>query len=246
MPSALDRYVIWCRVERGLSPGTIAAYVRELSSLQERCGELQLLDAAELRSWIQDRAGAASTVARRVAALCSFYGWLVRTEQRTDDPSKLLDRPHVRPGLPRPVEDLDGVLRHLDPTFQAIAIFLAETGLRISEACALQCRPPVPDQMLVLGKGAKERLVPLTDLARAALDELGGSLPASSRTIQRRFREAGITPHRLRHTLGCELAASGADLGEIQDLLGHASPATTRVYAAYGMARLRAAQDRRR
>lgn len=246
MPDALSDYITWCRVERGLSAGTIGAYSRELRSLHERCGRLASLTTADLRSWLQSLEGAPATVARRVAALRSFYGWLVRTAQRKDDPSAQLDRPKVRAGLPRPVEDLDGVLRHLDPTFQAIAIFLAETGLRISEAVSVRSNTPAPQQLLVLGKGGKERLLPLTDLARAALDELGGSVPASARTVQRRFREAGITPHRLRHTLGCELAASGADLGEIQDLLGHASPATTRVYAAYGLDRLRRAQDRRR
>jgi site-specific recombinase XerC len=237
----LEDWRRWCEVSRGLSAGTIAAYAREVRALDNPV----TAGPNELRAELHRRGGAPATVARRIAAWRSFYGWLVRTDQRTDDPTDHLDRPKVRPGLPRPVEDLDAVLDLLHPTDQAIAVFLAETGLRISEACGVSATPPVPDQLLVHGKGDKDRLLPLTDLARAALDELGGRLPASARTIQRRFREVGISPHRLRHHLGCELAASGADLGEIQDILGHASPATTRVYAAYGLDRLRKAQGRR-
>lgn len=70
-------------------------------------------------------------------------------------------------------------------------------------------------------------------------------MPYSARTIQRHFRAAGFTPHRLRHTFGCSLAEAGADLGEIQDLMGHSSPATTRIYTAYSLGRLRRALDRR-
>lgn len=127
-----------------------------------------------------------------------------------------------------------------------MAVLLVETGLRISEAMRLEVAVPAPEQIIVFGKGSKERLMPLTERARTALDAMGGSISCSARTIQRRFQAAGFTPHRLRHTFGTSLAESGADLGEIQDLLGHASPATSRVYAQYSLGRLRRALERRR
>jgi integrase len=146
---------------------------------------------------------------------------------------------------PPSIEDRGNTFARLDPEFHLIATVLVETGLRVSEACGLMVDVPAPEQIVVRGKGAKERIVLLTPAARAALDELGGRIPYRPRTIQRRFRLAGFTPHRLRHTLACDLAASGADLGEIQEILGHSSPATTRIYAAYGTARLRRALERR-
>lgn len=239
----LEQWEQWARAERGLAPRTIEAYLQVLRSL-----ELDLDEATphELRAWLVDRAGSPSTFGRRLASLRSYLAWSVRVGRRKDDPSSTIERPRVHAGLPRPVADLGEVLGRLDPTTRAIAIFLAETGLRISEAAAVDVGSEAPAELLVHGKGGRERILPLTDLARTALDELGGRLPLSVRTIQRRLSAVGITPHRLRHTLGTELAASGADLGEIQDLLGHRSPTTSRVYAAYATDRLRAALDRRR
>jgi integrase len=169
---------------------------------------------------------------------------MVRTGRRPDDPTVDLDRPKVARGLPRPVDDLAQRLGQLEHPYVAIAVFLVESGLRIGELERLE-RPTTPArEVLVHGKGAKDRWVPLTPAAAAALEELPEVLPARS-SIQRHFRAAGFTPHRLRHTLGCELAAAGVDLGDIQAILGHASPATTTVYAAFGLDRLHAAQARR-
>lgn len=242
----VERYLTWLRVERGLLEGTVRAYARELCALATVVGQPEDVDAESLRSYIHERGGAPATVARRLAALKSFYSYLVRTGVRIDDPTEALSRPKVRRGLPRPIEDADLVLSKLDPQTRQIAVFLRETGLRISEACSVSVTVPVPDVLCIRGKGDRERLVLLSSDARVALEELGGRMPVGTRTIQRRFRQAGFTPHRLRHTFGTELAASGADLGEIQELLGHASPATSRVYARYDLGRLRAAHERRR
>jgi integrase len=138
-------------------------------------------------------------------------GLLRRSGGRSDDPSLDLDRPKLRRGLPRPVAGLPAVMGRLDPETHAIAVFLVETGLRISEGCSVFVRPPAPPELTVLGKGSKERIVPLTAQARAALDALGGAIPVSARTVQRRFRALGFSPHRLRYTLATELARSDVD-----------------------------------
>jgi integrase len=169
---------------------------------------------------------------------------MVRTGRRGTDPTVDLDRPRVARGLPRPVEGLTRALCGLRSDFQPIAVFLAETGLRIGEMASLGPIPPGAREALVHGKGGKDRWVPLTAAAVAAYDALPRPLP-SRRAIEAEFRRAGFTPHRLRHTLGCELAAAGVDIGDIQAILGHASPATTTVYAAFRLDRLHAAQARR-
>ncbi len=237
----LSPFTAYLAVERGLAPSTAQAYAR---SVRELGPEPLQLQSSDLRRMLHSRAGASATVARRLAAWRSFYGWAVRTGERADDPTIDLDRPKLTRGLPRPVDDLEAVLHLLDAQMQSVAVFLAETGLRISEACSVDVGA-VPADLIVRGKGSKERIVPLSGLAQDALAELGGHMPVSARTIQRHLASVGITPHRLRHTFATSLAEADVDLSVIQDLLGHASPATTRVYTRNQTARLRAGIERR-
>lgn len=245
--SVLDSWTSWLLVERGLAQGTVRAYRREIDLLAEvhdrRPDEL---GADDLRAYLYQVAGggSAGTVARRIAALSSFYRWLVRTDRRADDPTQKLDRPRIHRRLPRPVDDLEERLDRLEPDFRALAVFLAATGLRISEACAIDCGLPVPDALRVRGKGDRERVVPLTDVARAALSELGGRVPWKPRTVERHFQMVGMKPHALRHTFATRLADADVDVTVIQDLLGHASPATTRIYQRNSPERLRRGMER--
>jgi site-specific recombinase XerD len=240
-----DPWLTFLRVERGLQTSTITAYARELRSAAASVRSLPTATTAALRAWLHAAGGSPSTVSRRIAALRSYFGWLTRTGARSDDPTSPLERPKVRRGLPRPVEDLDGLLIRATAREQAVILFLVETGLRISEACAVQVPTPAPADLVIRGKGGRERLVPLSEVARAAIDELGGSLGWSARTVQRRLHALGCTPHRMRHTFATGLSEAGADLGDIQQLLGHASPATTLVYTRISAARLRRAIDLR-
>jgi integrase/recombinase XerD len=243
----LSAYLLWARVERGLSPSTLEAYRRELENLSSSDhAVLEALGTEDLRAYIQSRGGKASTVARRIAALRSFFGWLQRQDHREDDPSRRLDRPRVKRGLPRPIGNVDDALERLDPVSRNAAVLLNETGLRISELCSLSVPMPPPEELVVNGKGGKERVIPLSDQAWAALSELGGKIPISKRSLQRRFQDAGFTAHRLRHTFATELAEADVDLSVIQDLLGHRSPATTRIYLRNDARRLRAGIEKRR
>lgn len=244
----LDRYLLWIQTQRNLSPDTVQKYATCLRRLQEWL-TVPLAEAskADLDTFVSELGGAPSTVAGRMAAIRSFFRYLARLGLRPDDPSVVLQAPKRDKNLPRPIHNVDEVLALLDPQTKAIATFLLETGLRISEACAVKLTPPAPDALMVKGKGRKDRLLPLTGAARAALDELGGEIPIGVRAVQKRLKKAfdGVTPHRFRHTFGTSLGTAGTDLGVIQDLMGHANPATTRGYTAYDLQRFREALARR-
>lgn len=241
-PHDLEAWAQWASIERGLASTTISAYLRELRDLGDFRPRLRI-DA--LRSRLHARGGSASAISRRIAAWRSYYRWAVRTEQRPDDPTVGLDRPKVHPGLPKPVENLAHVLTQLDPTMQAVAVFLLESGLRISEACAVDVPVPVPQTLWVKGKGGKTRIVPLSHVAQEALTKLGGRIPLATRTVQRRFQLAGTHAHAFRHSFATELLENEVALEVVQDLLGHASPATTRIYGRVSERRLHEAVERR-
>lgn len=257
----MKSWLTWMEVSRGLLPNTIRLYTRTVELCWDEVEDLPNATSETLENWVQSKGGRAGTVGNRICALNCLFRFLVKTKRRPDNPASELDRPKQHKGLPKPVRNLEEVLRKLDESdmkanqyssiprrigeTRDMAVFLAETGLRIHEAVALNEQVPVGETLTLIGKGYKEAILPLTQIARECLDRLEGRWPIKARATQRRFEKAGIHPHQLRHHLGCSLAASGCDLGEIQDLLRHSSPATTRTYAAYSMDRLRAAQARR-
>lgn len=242
----LSRYLQWAEGEKGLLETTIESYSRTLRRLDASYDvPLEKLTAEHVRNFLLGLGGAPRTRGVRLAAVRSFYRYLILIDARLDDPTAKILRPKIRKGLPRPIDNPDEAFNRLKPLYRRIAVFLRETGLRISEACAVEETLPVGDFLRVRGKGEKDRLVPLTATARAALDELGGKIPVGKRAIQRHFKAAGFSPHRCRHSFGTELGDSGADLAVIQDLMGHESPDTTRVYLRFNLDRMRAAVDKR-
>jgi site-specific recombinase XerD len=229
----------------------------------ETCG------SEPLRRWqarLAARRLAPATVARHLSSARALFGDLVRRGERPDDPSLVLVGPRRRRRLPDPVtaEDcaqlLDGDwnddVRSLRD--RAVLELLYGCGLRASEVCALELASydPAAGRLRVVGKGDRERLIPVGEPAREALDAWllsgrprvagasdallvsvrGRSLSPSDvrRTLERRGRIAGISarsPHALRHAYATHLLEGGAGLREIQELLGHASAATTQIYA---------------
>lgn len=232
----LAAFTVYLKVSRGLADGTVSIYLRVLERFTAD-------DPKNLARWIEEIATSPSTFTQACSALKAWGKF--RRDKGLLGELEDVDRPKKPRGLPKPVADLEAKLALLSPEARLAAIFLRETGMRVSEAYSVECGDLVPHQLLIRGKGSKDRLVLLTPAAREALIALGGKLPWSKRWLQREFQEVGTHAHAFRHQFGCDLAASGADLGEIQDLMGHASPATTRVYSAYSTKRLRAAQDRR-
>ncbi len=287
-------------LERHLSPNTVAAYRRDLTQLATFLGRNRssLRDAPYplLRRFLaqQHTLGyARASIARRVGAIRTFYRWAMSAGRIAADPALLLGRPKVVSRLPtvlRPREaaglaEAPASPSRDDPLERAIVLrdratleLLYGSGLRVGEVAGLTLDRVDVDRarVLVLGKGAKEREVPISEYAADAIDAYlrrgrGTMAPEGSRHLffnrrRRPFSERDIrsmvqgygatllpgrrvTPHTLRHSFATHLLEGGADIRAVQELLGHASVATTqrythvsrrRLFEAYGRAHPRA------
>jgi integrase/recombinase XerC len=289
----LGAYERHLRAERGLSPHSVRAYLGDVSSLLVHAArmnrpELDRLDLPVLRSWLARQASsgvARSTLARRAAAARTFTAWLARTGRAPCDSGALLATPRAGRTLPAVLRQ-DEASALLDiaavaaddasPTgVRDVAVLevLYASGIRVSELCGLD----VDDidwsrrVLRVLGKGAKERMVPIGVPAVQALERwLGGARqvllsPESGsglflgarggridpRTVRRVVHELlahvpgapDLGPHGLRHSVATHLLEGGADLRSVQELLGHATLATTQIYTHVSVDRLKATYD---
>lgn len=260
MDDCIDRWVDYLGKEKGLAPTSIKLMRSHLKQLQAEVEDPRVLQTSDIRAWLHGKPGAPATFASRLTSCRGFYRWLVITKQRIDDPTMGIQAPKKLKGMPRPVENLEDALDVLDeldvrnnvnaaripclkerPVGQsrAMAVVLCETGLRISEAKSLSLPVPAPDEIRIVGKGGKHAIIPLTDDARDAWDFLGGVWPVGIRATQRRFVEAGFTPHQCRHWRASSMAAAGCGQGEIQTLLRHENSDTTKIYMAFSTARVR-------
>jgi integrase len=204
----------------------------------------------DVEAWWASRAHLSpATRSNDLATLRTFYAWARRWEHRDDDPTLRIDAPKVPRGLPRPISraDLRRVLATLPDDLRRAVCLGAYGGLRVSEAAALTWLDVDTEnrRVRVLGKGGKTRLVGLSPLL---LDELlpdtggnvvaAGGAPYSAGTLQRKvnraIRAAGVdaTFHQLRHRFGTVALAATGNLLAVSRAMGHASPATTAVYAA--------------
>jgi site-specific recombinase XerD len=188
---------------------------------------------------------------RKVAALRGFLKWLFAEGHLSADLSSKLVAPKVPAKLPHfiSVDEAMAVIRAVrDPQVKALVLLLYGGGLRVSEACGLKWTDLIGDSksIRVKGKGGRDRLVALPDLAwkslnsvpRASRYVLCGDLALSSRVAYDWVRQAGkdakllkpLHPHALRHSYATHLLSSGADLRVLQELLGHRSLAATQKY----------------
>jgi integrase/recombinase XerD len=271
LTSAIDAFLLELRVERGLSPLTIAAYRRDLAQFAATVAGGDWRDDPEpaRRFLAQQRAAGrrGTTLARKAAAIRAFYGFALREGLASRDVATLLESP--RPGTYLPdVLAPDQVAAILDaPSNEpagirdaAILELLYACGLRVSELTGLDLdRLDLPAlQVRVIGKGDKERRVPMGEPARDRLAAyLAGPRPTwtagrptaavfvsqrghrlgreSVWRIVRRWSAASgagvrVTPHTFRHSFATHLLEGGADLRVVQALLGHASITTTQLY----------------
>src|SRR5690242_11219470 len=261
--------------EAGASKHTLAAYRNDLDRAADVIGSLATASADDLSrlgsAWAEL---APSTVARRSAALRRFFGFLLDEGLRKDDPSGALPRPRFERPLPR-ILDEDEVRRMFEAgedravSGEAAAVrnlalleLLYGSGLRASELVSLPRGAVRPHQpfLMVLGKGSKERLVPISSRAQAAVQKWLEHVPPSAlwlfpsgkshlsrvrlfQIVRRMAADAGIShdrvsPHVLRHAFATHLLSGGADLRVLQSLLGHADIATTQIYTHVDSARL--------
>jgi integrase/recombinase XerD len=283
LTSEAERYLDHLSVERGLSGNTLDAYRRDLrryvAFLSRRdVEEPEAVDEGAIRSFVaslsasthgpEERPYRATSVARALSAVRSFHRFLLREGVTTRDPAVGVPHPRLPRSLPRPlpVDDVRRLLEAPDPTTpaglrdRAILELLYGSGLRISELTGLDVDDIDVESasLRVLGKGGKEREVPLGSFASSAvtayltrgrpalasgasrgalfLNARGGRLSRQScaRSLTRYVRLAGIdrrvTLHTLRHSFATHLLEGGADVRVVQELLGHASVATTQIY----------------
>jgi len=267
--------------ERRASPHTLRAYGDDVATfLGFQAGHLggvinekalAKLTPADIRAFITARRGdglGAGGIQRALAAVRSFYKFLAKEGILENAAARSIRTPRVRRALPRPLSVIDAQ-RAIDQAGEhdvewlgardaALLTLLYGAGLRISEALGLK-RGDVPlgETLTVVGKGSKERSVPVLPLLRSALDEYATKIPftgapSSPLFLSRRgkpmsAREAqalmqklrgrlGLgeraTPHALRHSFATHILQGGGDLRSVQELLGHASLSTTQIYTA--------------
>ncbi len=286
----VDGFLEMMSAERGAAPNTIAAYRRDLvdyAGFLARAG-IAATDAGRetvtrYLSGLEAEGLSAASSARRLSAIRQFHKFLAADGLRSDDPTRIIASPRVRRPLPKvlSVGEVDRLLAEAEamatdieatPAAQLQAQrlhllleLLYATGMRVSELVELRRDAVMRDAgyLTIRGKGGKERVVPVTARARAALKLYLARLPAGrwlfpadgeaghlsrqvfARELKRLAGRVGlsgdrVSPHVLRHAFASHLLAGGADLRIVQTLLGHADIATTQIYTHVLDERLRA------
>jgi integrase/recombinase XerD len=272
----VDRFLDMLAAEAGASPNTLAAYRNDLEKAAQDLGDELGKAGREVLGGLGHKWArlAASTVARRSSALRRFYRFLVDDGLRADDPSSALPQPKLQRPLPKVLSEAD-----VNSIFEAagdkaasgealaqrnlaLLELLYGSGLRASEVISLPRSAVRPGQpfLILRGKGSKERLVPISSRAEAAVKAWLDNVPTSSswlfpggrkhisrmrlfQLVREMAADAGIapdriSPHVLRHAFATHLLSGGADLRVLQALLGHADIATTQIYTHVDAARL--------
>lgn len=238
---------------RNLSPATIDKRMSVARRLEAHAGcDISDVTTEQIEQWLDSRTISARTRYSDISHVSAFFVWSIREGMAESDPTARIDRPKVRPGIPRPIEtkDLRLVLaQSTSPELTAMLLLAAYGGLRCAEIAALCSEDVNGDLMLIHGKGGKQRVIPVHPLISAALSEL--SLPAYgpvfgllpwqvSHHIRTHLHACGVraSAHQLRHWFGTAVyEASGADLRMTQELLGHSSPTTTAIYTQWSHGR---------
>lgn len=284
MQSFLEQFVNYVRVERGLSPNTVEAYRRDLQKFLHYCRNRKLEPARVERSHLVEFLGQlyqrgldARSVARHLVSVRSFYRYLQQEEIAAADPTLNLEAPKVWRRLPGylTLDEVERLLAQPDRSTPAglrdaaMLELLYATGLRVSELVRVEVSDVQFEMgfLRCLGKGSKERLIPIGKTALAALERYLaagrpklGRRPVSSalflnqhgrpltrqgfwKILRAYGRPAGIrtrlSPHRLRHSFATHLLERGADLRSVQLLLGHADISTTQIYTHVAQERLK-------
>lgn len=295
-PAARDALQAWLDHQKslkGAAENTLTAYLGDVTEflvfITQHKGQTQGLVAlskitiSDMRAWMANSRGTgvgARSLARKLSAVKAFYRWLSEREGFEPTAVLLTRSPKFTKKLPRPLAEdaardmIDTLeMQSLKPWVSArdmaVVTLLWGCGLRISEALGLTgADAPLPNILRIVGKGGKERIVPVVDAAKEAVENYvkacphmmqddqplfrgvrGGAL--SPRAIQKAMASARMqlglpataTPHAMRHSFATHLMNAGGDLRTIQELLGHASLSTTQAYTAVDTARLMEVYD---
>ncbi len=272
---------------RNLSENSVKAYSLDLRdflnfSFKESVvvlkSDLSDISAHTIRLWIlslRNKSVKASSLSRKISSLKNFFHWLENSHNIFNSAISKLDSPKKDSKLPRPIAVND--IKNLFSAFenkkekrwiisrnQAIFLLLYTCGLRISEAINMKTNElPLNSSVLVKGKGKKERMVPILNIANQAIENYTKQCPypisnseyvflgiRGNRMLPRSFQKAmerarnsiglpsSTTPHSLRHSYATHLLNAGTDLRSIQKLLGHSSLSSTQIYTQIEQKRL--------
>ena len=267
--SILKDYNYYLRMERAMSQNTVASYCSDVEKfLKFYGGRLEDVSVADVEEYLQSREGLSErSQARVLSSLRSFFDWLLMEKVIEDNPCDRVDGPKIGRYLPNVLseEEVAALIDSVDVSGwqglrdRAILEVLYGCGLRVSEAVGLKmsCLYFKEGFIRVIGKGNKERLVPIGEMAITAVEEYleARRVPADSESsdilflnrfgrslsrismftmIKTQALAAGIrkeiSPHTFRHSFATHLLEHGADLRVVQEMLGHESISTTEIY----------------
>jgi len=290
MNGLLDSFLEYLSVERGLAKNTIEAYKRDLKSYIYYLRKKNIIDINSSNRAIivayllqmQKSGKASSSISRTCAALRSFYQFLFREHVISEDPTIDLDTPKLEQRLPKVLntEEVEKLLSQPDITTplglrdKSMLELLYATGMRVSELISLSVEDVNLETgfLRCMGKGSKERIIPVGSIALEYLKEYLSSVrkqllngkeskklffnrqgnPMTRqgfwKIIKKYSKQAGIykkiTPHTLRHSFATHLLENGADLRAVQEMLGHADISTTQRYTHLTQNRIKQVYDK--
>ena len=290
MQQQLEHFLDYLTVERGLSPNTTAAYRTDLDQFIQFMAERNLTawsavsrdDLVSFLIFLKEKRYAKSTVARRTAAIKSLFEYLMAENIVLSNPTEHLDSPKVDRFLPKAISvmQVDELLELPLTTGgpeglrdKAMIELLYATGVRVSELVALNVHDVdlVAQHIRCIGKGNKERMLPMVGTATTAIEEyldmgrgqIGRSAEEKALFLNHRGKRLtrqgfwlilkgyaerlglhDLTPHTLRHSFATYMLNNGADLRAVQELLGHASISTTQIYTQVSTDRLHKVYDK--
>lgn len=252
--------------EKGRSQKTLESYGSDLSHAEQTLGNLIDVTADDLQNYLAGLPDKASSIARKASSLRGFYKFLMLEKIIRVNPAAALEIPKRQKTLPKflTIDEIDLLISSAGDIKNSVRLramieLLYASGLRVSELCELPTTAILGDKLLIHGKGAKERMVPMHQSARDALSkwlEMSDApknksgvkyvFPSNSTTghitrdgffkiLKKCAVLAGIDPHRvsphvLRHSFASHLLAGGANLRAIQTMLGHEDISTTQIY----------------
>ncbi len=262
-------YAYYLKIERGLSPNTVAGYLSDISLFFEESGlEPASVAPADIVDYLSERSDTLSkrSQARLLSAFRSFFDWMILEGAMKENPCDGVDPPKIGRYLPEvlSVQEVDDIIASVDTSTpaglrdRAILEVLYGCGLRVSEAAGLRLSDIFAKEgfLRIVGKGDKERIIPLGEMAAEALEAWYGARPEPCRgyedfvflnrsgkslsrvsifnMVKKQAMLAGvrkeISPHTFRHSFATHLVENGADLRVVQEMLGHESILTTEIY----------------
>ena len=258
----IDVFLEALSAEKGRSKNTLNAYESDLLAAQNSIGNLLEATESDVQNYLSNLPEKSSSIARKASSLRTFYKFLMLEKIITKNPTANLELPKRGHALPKYLspEEIELLISSAGDIKTSVRLrcmieLLYASGLRVSELCELPMSANLGDKLLIHGKGAKERLVPMHEGAQNALHkwlEMRGDIeskyifPTSSTTghitrdgffkiLKKCAVLAGIDPHRvsphvLRHSFASHLLAGGANLRIIQTMLGHEDISTTQIY----------------